>query len=56
MAFTLIGTAATAIAGELAAAISLFRRERSLLLLPVLAWGTLVLIFTLGEQGGHGHP
>jgi len=56
MAFTLIGTATTAIAGGLAAAISLFRRERSLLLLPVLAWGTLVLIFTLGEQGGHGHP
>jgi hypothetical protein len=59
MAFTLIGTAATAISGGLAAAISLFRRERSLLLLPVLVWGALVLIFTLGELGGlggHGHP
>jgi len=56
MAFTLIGTAATAISGGLAAAISLFRRERSLLLLPVLVWGALVLVFTLGELGGHGHP
>jgi hypothetical protein len=56
MAFALIGTAATAIVGGLAATISLFRRERSLLLLPVLVWGGLVLIFTLGELGGHGHP
>lgn len=54
MAFTLIGTAATAIAGGLAAAISLFRRERSLLLLPVLLWGAFVLFFALGELGGHG--
>ncbi len=58
-AFTMIGTAATAIAGGLAGAISLFRRERSLLLLPVLVWGAIVLIFTLGQLGGlagHGHP
>ena len=49
-------TAATAIAGGLAAAISLLRRERSLQLLPVLVWGAVVLLFSLGEPGGHGHP
>ena len=53
-ALLLIGASASGIGGGVVALFGVFlKRERSFILVPIVLLGLFVLLFTLGEVGGH---